>query len=464
MRTAFGKLSALAFVLILGILLAAPMRAGQEDRLIPGVRSVRMDPGDTYTLQYTLRADQAQAVSFSSEDSSIAEVSTDGLVTAIAPGRTRLRLLARGGASATVDVEISGVPVTLFELNTRELVMEKGDVSGLSCRFNQGATDQRVEWMSSNPDIVRVDAAGRVTAVSAGETYVVATTPSGLSAAARVKVQVRGTVVQIVPGDLTVGVGATFPLQTHYLPEDTTDEVVGWKSDDPSVLSVNDSGVVHAVSVGTATISVQTRDGLIGTTAIRVEAAAKDFQVNPTAITIERGDAHALEASFLNADGQIDSSVQHHVEWSSSNPAVVTVADGQVTAVSSGTAYVTASADGFQSVCTVRVQTTVHAVSLDMQELYLLREQATEPFQLKATLTPADADDLKLTYTSDNPLVATVSANGMVTPTGGYGTAVITVASSSGAEATFTLSVVTALPETSAQDAASVETEIVPAE
>ena len=158
---------ALAFVLILGILLAAPMRAGQEDRLIPGVRSVRMDPGDTYTLQYTLRADQAQAVSFSSEDSSIAEVSADGLVTAIAPGRTRLRLLARGGASATVDVEVSGVPVTLFELNTRELVMEKGDVSGLSCRFNQGATDQRVEWMSSNPDIVRVDAAGRVTAVSA---------------------------------------------------------------------------------------------------------------------------------------------------------------------------------------------------------------------------------------------------------------------------------------------------------
>ena len=52
----------------------------------------------------------------------------------------------------------------------------------------------------------------------------------------------------------------------------------------------------------------------------------------------------------------------------------------------------------------------------------------------------------------------------MVTPTGGYGTAVITVASSSGAEATFTLSVVTALPETSAQDAASVETEVVPAE
>ena len=56
--------------------------------------------------------------------------------------------------------------------------MEKGDVSGLSCRFNQGATDRRVEWMSSNPAIVRVDAAGRVTAVSAGETYVVATTPS----------------------------------------------------------------------------------------------------------------------------------------------------------------------------------------------------------------------------------------------------------------------------------------------
>ena len=83
---------------------------------------------------------------------------------------------------------------------------------------------------------------------------------------------------------------------------------------------------------------------------------------------------------------------------------------------------------------------------------------------LAAVILTGGISALAAAGTSDNPLVATVSANGMVTPTGGYGTAVITVSSSSGAEATFTLSVVTALPETSAQDAASVETEVVPAE
>ena len=460
MKTAFGKLTVLAFVLLVGILLLAPMRAGEEDQLLAGVRSLRMDPGDTFQVSYTLRTDSAQTVAFSSEAPSVAEVNQQGLVTAVAPGRTRIRLQAQRGASAIVDVEVVGVPITSFELNTSLLEMEKGDVSGLSCRFNDGVSDLRVEWMSANTNIVKVDAAGRVTAVGAGETYVIATTPTGFSAAATVRVKVRGTAVQITPENLVVGVGATFPLSVHYLPEDTTDQVAGWKSSDPRVMTVDGDGVVHAVSVGTANITVTTADGLVGTTPVTVEMAAKDFQINPTQITIERGDSHALDAWFIGADGQPDRSLNHHIQWTSSNASVAEIRDGQVVGISSGTAYITAAADGFQTVCMVRVQTTVRSVALDMTELYLLREQAQEPFQLKATQEPSDADDLKLEYTSDNPLVANVSRNGMVTPTGGYGTANITVTASSGAQATFALHVVTELPETSAKDAASVETSV----
>lgn len=460
MKTAFGKLTMLAFVLLAAILLLAPMRAGREDMLVAGVQSLRMDPGDTYDIAYTLQSDTAQIVSFSTDSAAVAEVSPSGTVTAVAPGNTCVRLLAQGGASATVNVEVVGVPITSMKLNTQELEMEKGDVSGLSCQFNEGVTEQRVEWISADTNVVRVDAAGRVTAVGAGETYVVATTAGGLSAAATVRVRVRGTRVQITPENLVVGVGSTFPLQTYYLPEDTTDEVVGWKSSDPSILTVDDQGVVHAVSVGIAAVSVTTADGLTGSTSITVEPAARDFQINPTQITIERGDAHTLEAWFLGADGLPDRSLNHHIRWTSSNETVATVDNGEVVGMSSGTAYITVSADGFETVCAVRVQTTVKSVSLNMTELYLLREQTAEPFQLKAVLDPEDADDLKLTYASDNPLVADVSRDGMVTPTGGYGTANITVTAASGAQASFALHVVTVLPETSAKEAASVETSV----
>lgn len=460
MKTAFGKLTMLAFALLIGILLLAPMRAGQEDVLVASVQSIRMDPGDTYDISYTLHSDTAQTVSYETESALVAEVSPLGTVTAVAPGSTRIRLQAQGGASTTVRIEVVGVPVTSMKLNTQKLEMEKGDVSGLSCQFNEGVTDQRVEWISADTDVVRVDAAGRVTAVGAGETYVVATTPGGLSAAATVSVRVRGTRVQITPENLVVGVGSTFPLQTYYLPEDTTDEIVGWKSLNPSILTVDDQGVVHAVSAGTASVSVTTADGLTGTTSITVEPAARDFQINPTQITMERGDAHTLEAWFIGADGSPDQSLNHHIRWTSSNEAVATVEDGEVIGLSSGTAYITAAADGFETVCAVRVQTTVKSVALNMTELYLLREQTAESFQLKAMLDPEDADDLKLTYASDNPLVASVSRDGVVTPTGGYGTANITVTAASGAQASFALHVVTVLPEASTKEAASVETSV----
>lgn len=460
MRTAFGKLALLAFAVLAGILLLAPMRAGVEDALTVSVDAASLNPGETLALSYELVAETAQTVTYTSDDPSVAQVDQQGLVTAMDPGTTTIHLRAQGGATARVRVEVSGTPVTSFELNTKLLELEKGEVSGLSCVFNDGATDQRVEWLSADPSVVTVDGDGRVTAVGSGETYVIATTPNGLSAAATVRVHVRSTAAQIVPGDVTLGTGATLSLRVSYLPEDATDSVVEWTSNQPRVLSVDEEGAIRAISAGTAVVTATTADGLTAMTTITVEPAASDFQINPTQLTIERGQTHALEAWFIGADGQPDESLDHHVEWASSNPAVATVADGVVTAVSSGTAVITASADGFQSACSVRVETNVQSVALNMTELYLLREQTDSPFQLSATVTPADADDTRLTYSTDNPLVATVTSDGLVTLTGGYGTATITATAASGAEASFSVHVVTELPQSQGADSASVETDV----
>lgn len=446
MKNAFGKLAMLAFALLMSVMLLAPMRAGVEDTLLASVRMASLYPGESLEVQYELRTETVQTVAYSSDDPSVAQVDQRGVITAVAPGETVVRLRAEGGAAAEIEIEVQGVPVTSFALNTKLLEMEKGDVSGLSCVFNEGVGDQRVEWLSANPDIVTVDAAGRVTAVGSGETYVIATTSGGLSAAATVRVNVRGTAVHIVPGDLRVGVGATFQLGVTYLPEDTTDAPAKWRSSHPKILSVDNSGMVRAISTGTATINVTTEDGLIGATTIVVEPAAKDFQINPTEVTIERGDSHALEAWFIDADGE-RADVGHHIVWSSADPSVATVDDnGVVQAVASGRTVITVSADGFESRCAVRVQTTVHEVSLNMTELYLLREQTGEAFQLKSAVYPADADEPGVTYTTNNSMVANVSKDGLVTLTGGYGTAVITARAASGAEATFTVHVVTQLP------------------
>ena len=63
MKTALGKLTKLIAALIIGTLLFAPMRFGSEDYLYAHPRSVRMNPGDSYSLSYRLEADAPQKVS-----------------------------------------------------------------------------------------------------------------------------------------------------------------------------------------------------------------------------------------------------------------------------------------------------------------------------------------------------------------------------------------------------------------
>ena len=453
MKTAYGKLTALIFIVAAALLFLSPMRSGTEDYLYAYPRAIRMNPGDTYAISYMLDADNSQAISFSSADETVAKVDNDGVVTAVAPGETQIRLKAYKGARAAVQIEVAGTPVTTIALNADTLNMEKGEVTGLRLTFNDDPADTLVEWQSSDDSVAQVDAMGRVTAVGGGSARIVATTAGGVNVSATVNVHVSGDAIRITPDNLVVGRGASVPLSTYYLPADTTDEVIRWRSSDESILRVNADGTLQAVSEGAAVVSVATKEGLKASSLVTVEKAAATFQISPAAASVERGDVLHLQPVFWNADGSADDdSSAHYISWSSSHPEVASVEDGVVTALKSGQTTITASADGKRATCQLNVQVIVHELALNPHEVYLMREQSGTPIQLEVTFTPEDPDDRQLSYTTSNSLIATVSEDGLVTMTGGYGTAVITAKASSGAEADFIIHVVDQLPETSEED------------
>lgn len=448
MKTPYGKLVALIAILIAGTLLFAPMRFGTEDHLYAHPRSVRMNPGDSYDLSYRLDSDVPnQAVSYTSTNEAVATVDRFGRVTAVDGGRAQIRLDAANGARAKVQIEVKGAKVDTLALNTDSLYMEKGQITGLRAIFNEDAVDTSVTWSSANEAVAQVDAIGRVVGTGGGRTTVTATASNGLTASAEVNVHVSGTALRIMPEDVTVGAGTYVRLGTYYLPADTTDEVVSWASSDDSVLQVQDSAL-YAAGVGTAILSAFSRDGLSTSAIVTVEPPAADFNVSPAAATIDRGRTLTLEPRFLDANGNVDErSSEHYVTWTSSNPAVATVEDGVVTAVGSGQARISASAEGKIASSLLTVQTLVESVELNLDKMYVLREDTVMPIQLEATVFPADADNTRLTWTADNDLVATVNQRGKVTLVGGYGTATITATAQSGAQAKFTVNVVAELPE-----------------
>ncbi|WP_409342083.1 Ig-like domain-containing protein [Paenibacillus sp. MBLB4367] len=148
------------------------------------------------------------------------------------------------------------------------------------------------------------------------------------------------------------------------------------------------------------------------------------------------------ELAFLNALVSPADATDPKVVWSTSNPAVATVKEGEVFGVGQGTAYITAktSNGGFSATAVVTVGTSyvpVTGVVIRSKNTVLL---PGDSFPADAEVLPAGASDKRLMWSSSNPAVAT-AAGGIVTAVA-PGTARITATSvSSGYSASFDVTV-----------------------
>ena len=156
-------------------------------------------------------------------------------------------------------------------------------------------------------------------------------------------------------------------------------------------------------------------------------AGVSSVAVTPSRIEIIEGGSAALSARVSP-----EAASDRAVAWSSSDRSVATVdKTGTVQGLKPGTATVTATAEGKSGTCTVTVKAkavNVTEVTLDKTEL-TLTEGETEA--LTATVKPDNADNRKVTWSSDKTEVATVDGAGRVTAVKA-GEAVVTVTTEDG--------------------------------
>ena len=249
------------------------------------------------------------------------------------------------------------------------------------------------------------------------------------------------TGVSLDESSLSLSVGGRATLTATVSPYDAANQRVDWSTDDDTVASVSQNGVVTAKSAGEATITVTTRDG--GFTAecdvtVTAPVAVESVDLSPRAITLSVG-----ERATLTAEVSPDNATNQALTWRSSDPTVVTVDGGRITAKSAGEATVTVTTQdgGFSAECDVTV-TGETSISLSKTSLTLERDKT---WQLTANVTPADSN---VTWSSDNRSVATVSSDGLVTAKG-IGLAIITAKLSSGQSASCSVTVVKPAPSLS---------------
>ncbi|MBP5583371.1 MAG: Ig-like domain-containing protein, partial [Bacteroidales bacterium] len=200
-------------------------------------------------------------------------------------------------------------------------------------------------------------------------------------------------------------------------PANATDKTYEWSSDDETVVTVDETGLVTALKIGTCTIKATAKDGsaIVGSCAITVAATqVTSISVLPETATIKVGATQQLTASVLPNDA-----TDKTYTWSSTATDVATVsADGLVTAIKAGSATIKATAnDGSGTVgeCAVTVE-NIMPTSITMATT-LGFTVGGDAQTLTPTFTPANTTDQTVTWTSSSDAVATV-VDGVVTPVG----------------------------------------------
>ena len=235
----------------------------------------------------------------------------------------------------------------------------------------------------------------------------------------------------VTPSRIEIIEGGSAALSARVSPEAASDRAVSWSSSDRSVATVDKAGTVHGLRPGTATVTA-TAEGKSGTCAVTVKAKA----VNVTEVTLDRTELTLTEGETetLTATVKPDNADNKKVTWSSDKTEIATVDGvGRVTAVKAGEAVVTVTTEdgGKTATCKVTVKAKavgVTDVTLDRTELTLTEGEAET---LTATVRPDNADNRKVTWSSDKTDVATVGGDGRVTAVKA-GEAVVTVTTEDG--------------------------------
>lgn len=209
-------------------------------------------------------------------------------------------------------------------------------------------------------------------------------------------------------------------------------ETITWKSSNSSVAAVSKKGVVTGKKRGGATITASTKSGLTAVARVTVYAVPTSVKIEQKPMKLYVGAEQRLTAKISPAKVR-DSSLT----WKSSKKSVAAVdADGVVKARKKGSATITVTtANGKVATVGVTVKQPVTSISLDRTEVSL---NGGKTQAIKVKVLPSNASDKKITWSSSDKTVATVTGNKIYARKKGK---CILTARASGAEADITATI-----------------------
>ena len=238
--------------------------------------SLSVNVGDSKQVTVTFTpSNSAAELTWQTGDASVATVE-NGVVTGHKVGSTTITATTAGGISGSCTVTVKE-PSTSVSLDVNELTLEVGMTHMLTTTVEPDGTTDSLTWSTSSSSIASVNSSGLVTANRAGTALITVKTTSGQIATCQVTVRNKTVVptgISIDRTDARMAIGETLQLSASIEPSNTTMTNAKWTSSDPEVATVSNTGVVRAISSGSAEIRAETENGLYDLCQIKVVVAS----------------------------------------------------------------------------------------------------------------------------------------------------------------------------------------------
>lgn len=288
-----------------------------------------------------------------------------------------------------------------------------------------------ITYSSNNKAVATVGTDGTITAKKSGTAVVTCKTSNGLTAKCTVVVKTMSSSVSLNKTSLELGIGEEYKLLVS-IDDDSAAYFRYFSSSNTKVATVNGSGNIKAISVGSATISCKLSNGKTATCKVTVGEMTQSVTLNKTSLTLGVGEK-------FDINSYIPDGTSAYFRWyTSNNPSVVSVEKGSgvATAKKQGTAKITCELyNGVNATCTITVKSAPTIISLSVSSKPL---KVGENFIISEK-TNSGSYAYNFTWNSSNSKVATVkktSGNKAQISPKMQGTTIITVKTYNGKTAT----------------------------
>ena len=400
---------------------------------------IRAFQGYETTIDYTVLPKTAsnKSITWSSSNDDVASVDQNGRITLKQAGQTATIYAEANDGSGVVsriDVTIDIAVEDILFQGTKTIVDEnENEIETLDVLVGiptiitaivqpEDASNKQLSWTSENNSISIGSAAnnidGQIFLSSKIEDVINIKAIDGSNVEKQLyiigKIPVRELTLNI--NSATIDLGDTLQLE-YTINANADNKDVVWESSNENILTVDQNGLVSAVSGGDAIITVRATDGSgkYASCSITSVVLITDISFMQKNIELHVGSTYA----FIKNDNytiEPNNANITQLNWYTSNDSIATITnDGTIRALKEGKVKVYAAAtDNSGIIASADIIVTVPSEQLLLSD-YSLTLNVDQTYTLVATVIPDDTSLQNVEFTSSNPDIATVDENGNIT-------------------------------------------------